>query len=66
LTGGPYSQVNLALILNGPDRGQLLFTGGRCSEVVVNTGLNVHTIVKLARFASNYLNFPNLPNVSKK
>ena len=43
MTGGRCSQVNLALVLNGPDRGRSLLTGGRCSEVVVNTGLTVHT-----------------------
>jgi hypothetical protein len=44
LTGGRYSQVNLAQILNGPDRGRSLLTGGRCSEVFVNTGLTVPLI----------------------
>ncbi len=41
LRGGRYSGVNLDLILVGPDGIWSLLTGGRCSEVVVNTGLTV-------------------------
>ena len=41
MTGGRYSEVKLELILAGPDRGWPLLTGGRCSEVVVSTGLTV-------------------------
>jgi hypothetical protein len=42
MTGGRYSGVNLDLILVGPDSGRSLLTGGRYSEVAVNTGLTVH------------------------
>ena len=42
MTGGPYSEVNLVLILVGPDPVWSLLSGGRCSEVVVRSGLTVH------------------------
>jgi hypothetical protein len=41
MTGGRYSGINLVLILVGLDSGRSLLTGGRCSEVAVNTGLTV-------------------------
>jgi hypothetical protein len=41
VTGGPYSEVIFVLILVGPDSGWSLLSGGRCSEVVVRSGLTV-------------------------
>ncbi len=39
----------MLLILVGPGSGRSLMTGGRCSEVVVSTGLTVYEIGELKR-----------------
>jgi hypothetical protein len=44
LTGGRCSEVDLVLKLLGRDLEWSLLTGGRYSEVVVNTGLTVYKI----------------------
>ncbi len=54
--GGRCSEVVLVLILLGRDLGWWLLTGGRYSEVVVNTGLTVLSI----------LAFPNLTALFKQ
>ncbi len=55
MTGGHCSEVDLGLKLLGRDLEWLLLTGGRYSEVVVNTGLTVYLIIIIIIISRHFI-----------